>query len=431
MSPIFAIGLILCILFCGLTIDIGHMELVKIQMQSAADGAAVGAELEAERTGPGANAGPFDWATHGQEDAAINGFKNGSNGATVTVIQNPTSGPYAGRYDAIQATVTQTVKTIFMGTLHGGTWTMTAQSVALVPPCSYFLGAYNSQYVNSFDDASATLFATCPVYSNYNFVVDGFSRGWGVGVDVSGTSGNSGGGGWFAQQTQGQGTGSSYGGAPPSVNPTFGVPVITDPLSSSVTQPTFGSCNFTSKTVTGLTVLNPGTYCGTSSTIGLTITNATVTLNPGLYVITGGAKINFSTITGTGVTLFFTKGNGASYGQFQVGNSPGGQSTLNLSAPTDTSNDGITGILFFADRNWVATGPNDFILNTNDTFSGDGIWYLPNTGLYVWANTWTVPNYGSFITRNTYFFATTITQNGNFSWLSGGSPFRTQSVLVQ
>jgi hypothetical protein len=421
MSPLFAVSMLVCVLFCGLTLDIGRMELLKIQMQSASDAAAIGAELESERGVPSSTAN-WDFASQGKQDAALNGFSDGVNGATVTVVQNPTSGPYAGRYDAIQATITQTFSTIFMGTLNGGSWTMTTQSVALVPACNYFLGGYSSSYANTFQNASATLNATCPVYSNYSFVVDGFSKGFGFGWDVTGSAGNSDPGGWVSQQSE---TNSHPGPAA-----TFGVSLMTDPLATTVTQPVFSSCSFTSKSITsGSATLSPGTYCGTASTVGLTVSNATVTLKPGLYIITGGAACNGSTITGTGVTLFFTKGNGAGYGQFRTGDSS--PCSLSLSAPVNTSNGGITAILFFADRNWVATSSADFSLNTYGSFSGDGIWYLPYAGIYIWLNTWDVPDYGSFIARNMYFFGTGINSNGDYSWLSGGSPFRRTGVLVQ
>jgi Putative Flp pilus-assembly TadE/G-like len=422
MSPLFLVGLVVCLLFCGLTTDLGRMELLKIQMQNASDAAAMGAELESERASPCCNSG-FDWASHGMQDAALNGFTNGVNGATVTLVQNPTTGLYAGRYDAIQATITQTFSTIFMGALNSSPYTLTTQSVALVPPCNYFLGASSASYSSTFQNASATLNATCPVYSNYNSTVDGFSKLYGFGLDVSGTAGNTGGGGSFSQQSEDAGY-------PPSNPVTFGVPVMTDPLATTVTQPAFSSCSFTSKSITsGSVTLSPGTYCGTASTVGLTVQNATVTLNPGLYIFTGGAACNGSTITGTGVTLFFTKGNGAGYGQFRTGDS--NPCNLSLSAPVDTSHGGITAILFFADRNWVATSAADFYLNTNGSFTGDGIWYLPYTGIFIWLNTWNIPNYGSFVARNIYFFGTGINSNGNYSWLSGGSPFRKTGVVVQ
>jgi Putative Flp pilus-assembly TadE/G-like len=443
MSPIFVLSMVCCVLFCGLTVDVGRMELLKIQMQSASDAAAVGAELASEEVPPGAS-GSYVWQSQGKSDASANGFTDGTNGVTVTIHQNPTSGNYQGRYDAIQVTVTQSFQAMFLGFLHSGVYTLQTQSVALVPPCSYFLGG-SSVTADTVWMASAWLVSDCPIYVNYSELVDGFARGWGFGFDVSGPAAASAStSGWTTQAME-----EGYGGVPPQQAPTFGTPVLTDPL-VSITQPSFpGGCPgggttitsgthtlsnaaYTSLSVSNATVtLDPGTYCGTASTVGWTFTGSTVTLNPGLYVITGGALMNGTTFTGTGVTLFFTKGNGAQYGQFKSGTTSGQPCTMHITAPTTTSSGGIPGILWFADRNWVSTSTMDFQFDTNDSFAGDGIWYFPNTGVYIWQNSLTAPNYSSFVTRNLYSYNTALYQNQNYSWLSGGSPFRTQSVLVQ
>ena len=341
MTPIFVLSMLLCVLFCGLTLDLGNIELMKLRMQSASDAAAVGAELEAERADFSGNY-HYDWIQQGQQDAAINGFTDGQNGATVAIIQNPTTGAYQGRYDAIQVTITQTLQTVFMGAINSGTYTLTVQSAALVPTCSYFLGGQSLQYNYNFYNASATLNSFCGVYVNYNYAVDGFSKLFGFGVNVSGPASPSFPGGWESQQPIGPASN-------PGQYPTYNQPVVSDPLATVITQPVFnGSCQHTSLRITsGTANLSPGNYCGTLLTPGLTISNATVNLSPGLYIFTGGASWNTATVTGTGVTLFFTQGNGAGYGQFLVGNAAGGQSTLILSAPVDNSAGGIPTILFF------------------------------------------------------------------------------------
>ena len=297
------------------------------------------------------------------------------------------------------------------------------------PPCSYFLGGQQGSYAYSFQNSYASLDSSCPVYVNYNLLVDNASKLWGFGVDVTGASGLSLPQGWISQTSQ---TGSPNNPAPGSS--TNGVAVMTDPL-PSIVEPTVSTCTFTSYSLTsGSATLSPGTYCGTNaspSTPGMTITNASVTLNPGLYIITGGVKWQHANVTGTGVTLFFTNRGGLNnYGYVQVGNQ-GGNSVITLSAPTDTSSGGIPGILFFCSRNWISSSSMDFVFNTATTFNGDGIWYMPNTGLYMWQNSFTVPHYGSLVVRNTYFFGTTVRSNGDYSWLSGGSPFRKQGVIVQ
>lgn len=415
MLPLFAIILPVLLLFCGLVVDTGNVELKTLQMQNAADAAAVGAELEAERAST-------NWASAGSADAALNGFTNGKNDTTVTVIRQPAYGPYAGDYDAIQATISKKVKTIFMGVLNGGSITVSARAVALVPACTWFLGGASSKYSYTFQNASASMNANCPVVVNQNFQVDGFSNLIGFGVNVEGTATGSNLQGWISQLAQG-----SQASGPPRYN----VPALADPL-AYITQPVFSGCTYSAYAVTsGSQVLNPGTYCGTGSKAGLTITNATVTLLPGLYIITGGSNWVNASVSGSGITLFYTSGNGAGYGRMKVSQTGSNASTLNLSAPTSSVNGAIPLVLFFADRNWIPTSGSDFSLNTNTTFYGDGIWYLPAAGLYLWANHFTFTDYGGFVVNNIYFFGTSLHPSGNYSSIAGGSPFRTQSVLVE
>ncbi len=417
MLVCFAIVLPVVFLFCGLTLDVAMLHLRALQMQSAADAGAIGAELEAERA-TGA------WSSAGMQDAAVNGFTNGSSGTTVTVTRPPTYGAYAGRYDAIQVVISQQVKAIFMGGFNNGSVTVTAHAVALVPPCSYFLALSTASPNPTFRNASSGMIANCPVSITPNFSVDGFSNLIGFGIDIAAsTSASASGGGWTSQLAQ-----DSQASGPP----TFNTPILPDPL-AYIAQPVFSSCTISAYSITGgSTTLNPGTYCGTSSKVGMTISNATVVLNPGLYIITGGVSWTHATVSGAGVTLFFTKGNGAGYGQMVMGPQSGLSSSLNLSAPTDTSSGGIPCILFFADRNWVATATEDFRLNSQTSFTGDGIWYMPKTGVYIWnSSTFTHPNYGSMVVSDIYFYGTSMHPSGNYSSISGGSPFRTQSVLVQ
>lgn len=76
--------------------------------------------------------------------------------------------------------------------------------------------------------------------------------------------------------------------------------LIPDPL-SGLALPAATVCDFTNMVVDGTsTALNPGTYCG-----GLAINNgAVVTLNPGLYVISGDTfEMNGSEVAGSDVTV--------------------------------------------------------------------------------------------------------------------------------
>ena len=416
MSPIFIFGVLVSIFFCGVTLDIGRIELLKEQMQSAADAAADGAQLEVER-------GTSTWSGFGKQEAAAAGFTDGVNGATVSVVQNPNSGSFLGRYDAVQVTITKTIQTIFMGILNGKVYTVTAQSSALVPPCNYFLGGASSLYSYTLAETNTSFSATCPTYINNNATIDAGSKLQGFGVIVSGTSGASTLSGQQSQATQGPVT------PPPQQTPTFGVGVMSDPMIAYGQPAPLSSCGVTSYSVTsGTQTIYPGNYCGTASTPGLTISNATVTMSPGLYTISGGMKWNNATVNGSGVTLFFTKGNGASYGQVLIGTIA--PCNLNLTAPLN-ANFGTQSILFWADRAWVSTAAADFQLAGNGTFAGDGIWYLPNTGLSISQNPVQFTNYGSFVARNAVFSGTTLSTGQNVTNLNIGSLFRALGGIVQ
>jgi hypothetical protein len=401
MLQAFAITLPIIILMCGFSIDVGLVELQHARMQTAADAAALSAELEAER-------GTGNWVNLGKQDAAVNGFTDGVNGITVAVTQFADFGAYNGRYDGLQVTISQPIKTIFMGALQGGYVNATAKSVALITPCVYLLGTTLQTY--TLDGATGDFkSASCPfnvhnrILTNYlNLVPEALN------VDTPAASSSLSGYEW--------------------PTPNYNAPTVTDPLSSMASPSFSGTCNHTNFSIVGATTpqtLNPGTYCG-----GLNIAsspNTTVTLNPGLYVITGGAQWYNSKITGTGVTLYFTSGGGGTDYKFNIS----GGSVVTISAPTASSNGSIAGILVFADRNWTATNPQDFDI-IQSSFTGDGIWYIPKAGLYIQnSGVVTGNHYFGIVADNLTFSGTSVRPLNDFEYVTGGNPFRKQAALVQ
>jgi hypothetical protein len=396
MVQLFAVVLPVLILFCGFSIDIGMLEYKKLQMQSAADAAALGAELEAER-------GTGNWASIGAAEAGVNGFTNGVNNTTISIVEQSTYGSYNGRYDAIQATITQRVHTIFMGALNGGYFTLTSQSSALMTPCVFGLGNGSLQNQALIVYTGSLLGVSCPVYETSEAVLP-----WGQvaveAVDVSGSAASSTNPGYIYP------------------SPVFNVPVITDPLAWE-SSPAFSSCTTTNYNKTsGSATLNPGTYCK-----GLNISNATVTLNPGLYIITGGANWTNATVSGSGVTLFFTTGGGGGYGQFLINSS-----TVTLSAPNNATVAGtIPAILVFADRNWTTTGSQDFQA-IGSSIQGDGIWYLPKAGIEIWSCTnFTGTHYLGIVSDNIFTAGTQVKLLNDYSYVSTGNPLRKRGTLAQ
>ena len=383
--------------FCSLGFEIGMLELKHLQMQRAAHAAALGGAYAFER-------GSSNWSSAALADAALNGFTSGSNNVTVTAIHTPTSGTFNNNKSAVQATVSQQVTTMFQA----GSYTLRAQATALLPPCLYLTSTSTS--ATTYYISSSTMIVNCSAYL-------GYSTQWGsYGITVS----------VYAAYLGGPSTASNITPAPGIY---YNYPIQPDPL-AYVTSPTIGTCGFTNESITsgGTTGLSPNTYCG-----GLTITNSTVTLQPGLYVIAGGMTLNNATLNGTGVTLFLTSSTGAGgYGKFSATNG----STLNLSAPTTATGGTVPGIVIFGDRNWSeSSGPSpttqDFTFN-NSTLTGDGIIYLTNTGISCVTCTMQGTNYFGIVASNLNETSSgNITLSSNFSYLPGGNPFRPKESLAQ
>jgi len=398
MISAFAIMLPTLLLACGLCIDMAMLELCQVRMQTAADAASLTAAYALERNTGG-------HTSLAQQEAGTYGFTNGSNNTTVSVLVGADYGAYQGRQDAIEVTITQQVKTIFMGALNGGYMTVQAQGTALVTPCIYLLGTGTESPATFWSTTGATDGSyVCPMNVNYKMEVDSPSHANLEAINL-------------------RGPGATLVGASNATpTPNYAATLLTDPLASVVASPTFTSCGHTSYSVSGSTVtLSPGTYCK-----GLNFSNATVTLNPGLYIITGGATWANSTVTGTGVTLFFTQGGGGGFGQFQMNSS-----TVSLSAPNSSSAGGIPAITVFADRSWTPTAAQDFRIYFS-TMQGDGIWYMPKAGFYIWnAGTVTGSDYFGIVADNLLLEGSNLTPRGDYSYVSTGNPFRQQSAIIQ
>lgn len=407
---------------CALALDIGMLELKRLQMQNAADAAALGGMQEFERTYTTAGTPALTTAvkTAAAADATRNGFTQGVNNVTVTTSNAP-AGYWANDYSAVQTTVSQPATFAFAGILSPGPTTVSAQAVAYAAPCAYFMGSYYSP-IYTYNAASTGTYATCPIYINATVYNDYFATTRARSIRVAGPPGNS--------NTSGA-----------ILPPYYNVPALADPL-GWIPSPAFTSCSpgHTSTTVITLPILPvtlyPGTYCG-----GITITSvalsATVTFSPGLYIITGGINWQGATVTSSGgVTLFFTKGGGYGYGTVLITNNSltSQPANITLTAPTTNADGGIPGILVFGDRNWVPVNPvlpRDFGIQYG-TIIGDGIWYMKNTGIGIGQSlNWNCPNYCGIVTDNTYIYASNVYWKANYSVLPGGNPFRPRGTLVQ
>ena len=407
----FAIALTLLLGFCGLVLDIGTFELKKIQMQNAADAAAIGAMRSME-----GGAQKVDWQSAGKSDAKLNGFTDTQNDVVVAV-DNPGSGPYAGDNSAIQATVTQMVHPLFFP----ATWILNAQATALAPPaitpCMYALSNVSTSTGYSLSAANTNIDTDCSFYMGRSMSLANGSL-----TNSSGTA--------KPYLLTGSPKQSYFSGAPPTPAPSYNQPVMPDPL-SNLLQPKLGTCDHTNVSVPSgnHTALSPGVYCGRLSIIN----NTSIHFNAGLYTFTDGVSIINSAVNGTGVTFFLTKNSGDSWSttkQFSASNSP-----LTFSAPMDNSTGtppapgyppalGIQGILVFADRNWN-TGDVAFSLTNSLSSTLDGILYLPHTGVSM-TNSQVQSNHYFGMVADSIALAngTSIAFKSDYSSLANGNPFQ-------
>ena len=152
--------------------------------------------------------------------------------------------------------------------------------------------------------------------------------------------------------------------------PLVDCPHFDDPLSDRPV-PDVGSCAAMNLVIdTGAATLAPGTYCG-----GLKVTgSATVTFQPGVYVIKDGPLIvdKTATITGAGTGFYFS-GSNATF-RFDTG------STIDLTAPKDGD---MAGLLFFGDR---AQSGATYAILSDHARQLLGTIYLPNGELTIDAN---------------------------------------------
>lgn len=388
MLPLCALVLPVLLIACGLAIDLGLTESRALTMQQAADAAASSAELELER-------GTGNWMAVGKATAALNGFSNGQGSVKVVVSMAPASGLFAGQHDAVKVAITDEVPTLFLRVADEQAAVVAVQAVALVPPCLYLMSGNAAM-----TGVGSTLSMNCPLYADRGVILDGNSSLVAMAENLTGGPGES---------------------TAASITPQahFNAPGMPDPLAALAEPPT-GSCAHTNYAQSGGSVtLSPGTYCK-----GMSLTNTTVTLQPGLYVITEGAHWSGATVQGDGVTLFFAKGTGAAVGQFIVD----ANSHVTLSAPLSGS--ALNGVVVFGTRSWTATANEDFRL-IDSALHTDGIWYFPRSGLLLTNSTLVCTHYLGLAAKTLVMNQSRITGAGDFSSVATGSPFRPLGGLVQ
>jgi hypothetical protein len=183
---------------------------------------------------------------------------------------------------------------------------------------------------------------------------------------------------------------------------------IIDPY-ADMQVPSYSGCTQNNLKVKNNTTIDPGVYCN-----GISINaGATLTLNPGVYVLDRGSlSINGGGgIVGTGVTLVFTSSTGANYATATIH----GNSTVNLTAPGSGS---TAGMVVLMDRN-APTGTT-LDLSGGSTQAFGGAIYAP-TGAVTYTGG------ASTSASCTQIIGDTVTFTGNSSVAINCSSYKTKT----
>ena len=352
----------------GLTIDVGFWYSAKRGLQDTADAAAMAAGTDL------ANGGSNSRVTAtAQGDANRNGFNPTTDVITVNVP--PLTGPSAGNTGSVEIIVTRTLPlfftTLFLDTPFTARVRSVVNTIFIDEFCILGLDPTEAKAVNVFGTGTATFDCGIAVNSDAD---NALSVTGGAEINVTTVGGLN------------IGNNATLGVDAP---PRRGAPV-TDPY-ADLTVPPIPPCTNTADSPTKGTkvsgsdeIFDAGAFggifvfCG-----GLDVTaGATVTLEPGVYIIDqGDFNINGGgAIEGDGVTIILaSSGADSKIGKVSVT----GNGEVDLSAPTSdpAGAPGFAGVLFFQDRG-VSSNPSK-----SNLFAGGseldlaGALYFPNQDL--------------------------------------------------
>jgi hypothetical protein len=371
VAVIVALLMVVLFGFMAVAIDLGVLRYQKRQMQTVADAAAIAGALNLPlyaATGGTTLEFPNVGVTAGAQIAASqNGFTSGGNN-TLTVTSPPADGPHAGISGCVEVIASQAQSTYFANILGIKSMTAAARAVACQTSssnCIYVTNTSGTDVTVTGSGSGGNLNASCGI------VVNSSSPS---AISVVG----SGGGGQISATSIGVVGKPGYTDTGGKITPTPVSNIIpaSDPLAYLQSEePTPGTCVTPnpSPIMTSAT-LNPGTYCGGLSIV--TSGSATVTFNPGLYILTGSSTgISFTasgtlTVNGAGVTFY----NDTTSGSMSFTSS--GSTNFNLTAPTTGT---YAGILMFQNQNNTAAGTVTASGSTTEIFQG--AIYFPNAPL--------------------------------------------------
>ncbi len=305
--PLVAVTLAVLMGFAGVGVDAGYLEYRQQAQENATDAAAIGGAQALVRSGCGSGGAA---TTAAQADASANGFANlGNNGnTTVTVYNPPANGPYSGSSCAVEVQIKTRHVATFFSRLYGYNAGMDESTDAVASSVS--------------STSSACIYLLSPTVSgNFN---GANVNSPGCGIAINDTA-NFNGATILAPSIGYAGpapneNGSNFKLAKPAPMLPVADPCVDAPGCSYIANHPPSSSGCTSFNGNGYHgYLNPGCYSY------LNLNGANVTLNPGVYVLSGSSNFNGSSVTGSGVTIYVPVG----------GTAPNfNGATMNLSAPT-------------------------------------------------------------------------------------------------
>lgn len=193
-----ALGMTVMLGFVGFATDVGVLLHEKREVQTAADSAAIAAALEMLEEG-GPTTINSSITTAAKNDAALNGFTDGVNGATVTVSMSPSiTVPTFNTAGYVQATVTQSTPDFFMKLFGRDSMNVSATAVATElgggPPCMTITNDANAAVAVSLSGNSLIAAGTCgiPVTGPIDFTGNKATIDAGYVTSTSTISGNAG-----------------------------------------------------------------------------------------------------------------------------------------------------------------------------------------------------------------------------------------------
>ena len=334
-------ALMLPLLIAGLAFgaETGFWELQRRKLQNAADMAAHSAAMQ-KRSGVSSES---DLKSVAEVVAAVGGYKLGSAG--ITLASPPAGGAYAGDASAVSVALNFTVSA-------------TALISAGDPACVLALDPSAAGAISVGGSTDVTL-TGCNIAANSSSAsaIQSTGNGATLEADCASTPG---------------GVDDSHGILDLGCSaPQTGTAPVSDPY-ASVPEPTVGSCSSLSSFTSG----NPATPAPGCFSVpsGTNTIGSNVELSSGTYIFNGPGEVRLNgnkSMTGTGVTLYFTGG-----ASLKVN----GNFDLDIKAPTSGT---YSGIAIFGSR----TNGGDFDLTGNSGVAIVGAVYAPDSDVTYTGNT--------------------------------------------